>query len=78
MISKRIERTLPLLLAAQQRNRALLENVSVIYLCIILDPLSLYATGYFVLLQVTRLSRNRYREVNDFIEVKRTVGIIQS
>ena len=40
MISKRIERTLPLLLAAQQRNRALLENVSVIYLCIILDPLS--------------------------------------
>ena len=33
VISKRIERTLPLLLAAQQRNRALLENVSVIYLC---------------------------------------------
>ena len=31
----------PLLSAAQQRNRALLENVSVIYLCIILDPFSL-------------------------------------
>ena len=36
VISKRIERTLPLLLAAQQRNRALLESVSVIYLCILL------------------------------------------
>ena len=45
MISKRIERTLPLLLAAQQRNRALLENISVIFLCILLDPLSLISRG---------------------------------
>ena len=33
----------------------------------------LFVVGYLVLLQVTMSSRNRYREVNDFIEVKRTV-----
>ena len=39
VISKRIERTLPLLFAAQQRNRALVGNVSVFYLCVFYYPL---------------------------------------